>query len=294
MKMAHYFVNYRKSLSLSLKHRLKTHIMRYLLYIILMCCLSLTICSNKSENRTSKKSKTMIFDNPNDKSEAVNLAKQLERKGISDKLVLEAIASVPRHEFVDEKLRDYAYLDRPLPIERNQTISQPYTVAYQDKAFPIAAGQTISQPYTVAFQSQLLEVKKGDKILEIGTGSGYQAAILCEMGAEVYSVERYEELHNSSKKRLNSLGYYPKLFYGDGYEGLPEHSPFDKILITAAPEEIPEKLLQQLKIGGWMVVPVGVRSGQKMTIIRRTGNDTFEESIHGDFIFVPMEKGTEK
>lgn len=273
MKMAHYFVNYIKSLSLSLKYRLKTHIMRYLLYIILMCCLSLTICSNKSENRTSKKSKTMIFDNPNDKSEAVNLAKQLERKGISDKLVLEAIASVPRHEFVDEKLRDYAYLDRPLPIERNQTISQPYTVAYQ---------------------SELLKLKPGEKVLEIGTGSGYQAAILCEMGAEVYSVERYEELHNSSKKRLNSLGYYPKLFYGDGYEGLPEHSPFDKILITAAPEEIPEKLLQQLKIGGWMVVPVGVRSGQKMTIIRRTGNDTFEESIHGDFIFVPMEKGTEK
>src|SRR5690554_4979027 len=114
------------------------------------------------------------------------------------------------------------------------------------------------------------------------------------MEAEVYSVERYEELHNSSKKRLNSIAYYPKLYYEDAYKVLHEHSPFVKILITAAPEEITEKLLQQLKIGGWMVVPVGVRSGQKMIIIRRTGNDTFEESIHGDFIFVPMEKGTEK
>ena len=238
-----------------------------------MCCLSLTTCSNKSVDRTSKRNNTMTIDNTKDKSEAIKLAKQLERKGISDKLVLKAIASVPRHEFVDANIREYAYIDRALPIERNQTISQPYTVAYQ---------------------SELLKLKPGDKVLEIGTGSGYQAAILCEMGAEVYSIERYEELHNSSKKKLNSLGYYPNLFYGDGYEGLPNHAPFDKILITAAPKKVPEKLLQQLKIGGWMVVPVGGRVAQKMTIIRRTGEDRFEESIHGDFIFVPMEKGTEK
>ena len=247
--------------------------MKYLLYIILMCCLSLTTCSNKSVDRTSKRNNTMTIDNTKDKSEAIKLAKQLERKGISDKLVLKAIASVPRHEFVDANIREYAYIDRALPIERNQTISQPYTVAYQ---------------------SELLKLKPGEKVLEIGTGSGYQAAILCEMGAEVYSIERYEELHNSSKKKLNSLGYYPNLFYGDGYEGLPNHAPFDKILITAAPKKVPEKLLQQLKIGGWMVVPVGGRVAQKMTIIRRTGEDRFEESIHGDFIFVPMEKGTEK
>ena len=238
-----------------------------------MCCLSLTTCSNKSVDRTSKRNNTMTIDNTKDKSEAIKLAKQLERKGISDKLVLKAIASVPRHEFVDANIREYAYIDRALPIERNQTISQPYTVAYQ---------------------SELLKLKPGEKVLEIGTGSGYQAAILCEMGAEVYSIERYEELHNSSKKKLNSLGYYPNLFYGDGYEGLPNHAPFDKILITAAPKKVPEKLLQQLKIGGWMVVPVGGRAAQKMTVIRRTGEDRFEESIHGDFIFVPMEKGTEK
>jgi protein-L-isoaspartate(D-aspartate) O-methyltransferase len=247
--------------------------MKFLLYIFIICCISLTTCSNKPENRTSKRIKPMTIDNSKDKSEAFKLAKQLEHKGISDNLVLEAIASVPRHEFVDSNLREYAYLDRPLPIERSQTISQPYTVAYQ---------------------SELLKLKPGEKVLEIGTGSGYQAAILCEMGAEVYSIERYEELHNSSKKTLNSLGYYPNLFYGDGFEGLPKLAPFDKILITAAPEKIPEKLLKQLKIGGWMVVPVGDRRVQKMTIIRRTGEDTFEESLHGDFIFVPMEKGTEK
>jgi protein-L-isoaspartate(D-aspartate) O-methyltransferase len=247
--------------------------MKFLLYIFIICCISLTTCSNKPENRTSKRIKPMTIDNSKDKSEVFKLAKQLEHKGISDNLVLEAIASVPRHEFVDSNLREYAYLDRPLPIERSQTISQPYTVAYQ---------------------SELLKLKPGEKVLEIGTGSGYQAAILCEMGAEVYSIERYEELHNSSKKTLNSLGYYPNLFYGDGFEGLPKLAPFDKILITAAPEKIPEKLLKQLKIGGWMVVPVGDRRVQKMTIIRRTGEDTFEESLHGDFIFVPMEKGTEK
>ena len=247
--------------------------MKYSIIIVLVSCISLTTCSNTSRGRNSKNDKTMAIDNPKDKSNAQKLAKQLELKGITDKLVLDGIASVARHKFVDENLRDYAYLDRPLPIERNQTISQPYTVAYQ---------------------SELLRLKPGEKVLEVGTGSGYQAAVLCEMGAEVYSIERFEELHNTAKEILNTLGYHPHLFFGDSYEGLPEHAPFDKILITAAPEQIPEKLLQQLEIGGWMVVPVGGRRGQKMTIIRRTGEDSFEESIHGDFIFVPMQKGTEK
>jgi len=247
--------------------------MKYSIIIFLICCIGFTTCSNKSGSSYSKTDKTMAKDNPKYKTDAEKLAKQLELKGISDTLVLKAIASVPRHKFVDKELREFAYLDRPLPIDRNQTISQPYTVAYQ---------------------SELLKLKPGEKILEVGTGSGYQAAVLCEMGAIVFSIERYEELHKTSKDILNSLGYYPNLFYGDGYEGLPEHEPFDKILITAAPEEIPENLLQQLKIGGWMVVPVGGRRGQKMTIIRRTGKDTFEASAHGDFIFVPMQKGTEK
>lgn len=247
--------------------------MKYSFTIIVICFIGLTTCSNKSEDKYSKTDKTMAEDNPKYKTDAEKLVKQLELKGISDTLVLKAIASVPRHKFVDEELREYAYLDRPLPIDRNQTISQPYTVAYQ---------------------SELLKLKPGEKVLEVGTGSGYQAAVLCEMGAIVFSIERYEELHKTSKAILNSLGYYPNLFYGDGYEGLPEHAPFDKILITAAPEHVPEKLLQQLKIGGWMVVPVGGRRGQKMTIILRTGKDSYDESEHGDFIFVPMQKGTEK
>jgi protein-L-isoaspartate(D-aspartate) O-methyltransferase len=173
---------------------------------------------------------------------------------------------------VDAALADMAYLDRPLPIE---------------------SGQTISQPYTVAFQTELLQLKPGEKVLEIGTGSGYQAAVLCEMGAEVYSIERYRELYLTAKERLNRLGYTPQLFHGDGYEGLPEQAPFDKILITAAPEEIPEKLKEQLRVGGWMVLPLGGRMGQKMTVIKRTSGEKYRQTTHGDFIFVPMQKGTE-
>lgn len=214
---------------------------------------------------------TDTSENNNDR--ARKLAGELKRKGISDKRVLEAIGKIPRHAFVDESLSDFAYLDRPLPIER---------------------GQTISQPYTVAFQTELLQLKPGEKILEIGTGSGYQAAVLCEMDAEVYSIERHKELYLKAKNTLNELGYYPMLFFGDGFEGLPEHAPFDKILITAAPEERPEKLLKQLRIGGWMVAPVGGRQGQKMTVIRRADTDTFSESEHGNFIFVPMQEGTEE
>lgn len=241
------------------------------LLTILLCCAGLITCSsNKTKSRNTNPE--VIMDS-RQMTEAAKLAKQLEQKGILDQLVLKAIANVPRHEFVDEELRGAAYIDRPLPIER---------------------GQTISQPFTVAYQSELLRIKPGEKVLEIGTGSGYQAAILCEMGADVYSIERYEELYLSAKKRLNSLGYFPHLFYGDGYEGLPDDAPFDKILVTAAPDKVPEKLMYQLRIGGWMVVPVGGRSGQKMTIIKRTGEESFKESLHGDFIFVPMQKGVEK
>lgn len=248
---------------------LKRH--RITLFTILLCCAGLITCSsNKTKSRNSNRQGIM---NSKQMNEAAELAKQLEQKGISDQLVLKAIATVPRHEFVNEEIRSAAYLDRPLPIQK---------------------GQTISQPYTVAYQSELLQIEPGDKVLEIGTGSGYQAAILCEMGANVFSIERFEELYLSAKKTLNSLGYFPNLFYGDGYEGLSEIAPFDKILVTAAPEEVPQKLLYQLRIGGWMVVPIGGRQGQKMTIIKRTGEESFEESEHGDFIFVPMKKGVEK
>jgi len=209
----------------------------------------------------------------NNHREAENLARDLRRKGIRDERVLAAIGKVPRHLFIDESLREYAYLDKPLPIEK---------------------GQTISQPYTVAYQSELLKLKPGEKVLEIGTGSGYQAAILCEMGVEVYSIERYEKLYLTAKERLGRLGYQPHLFFGDGYEGLAEEAPFDKILLTAAPDMVPEKLLRQLRVGGWMVLPLGGRMGQKMTVIKRVSEEKFSESEHGDFIFVPMQKGTEE
>lgn len=209
----------------------------------------------------------------NNHREAENLARDLRRKGIRDERVLAAIGKVPRHLFIDESLREYAYLDKPLPIEK---------------------GQAISQPYTVAYQSELLKLKPGEKVLEIGTGSGYQAAILCEMGADVYSIERYKELYLTAKETLGRLGYQPHLFFGDGYEGLAEEAPFDKILLTAAPDMVPEKLLRQLRVGGWMVLPLGGRMGQKMTVIKRVSEEKFSESEHGDFIFVPMQKGTEE
>ena len=163
--------------------------------------------------------------------------------------------------------------------------------AYRDQAFPIGAGQTISQPYTVAFQTELLQVKKHDKILEIGTGSGYQCAILLELGAKVYTIERHRELYLKSRTLLTEMGYKPYFFYGDGYLGQPKFSPFDKILITAAATEIPKELLKQLKIGGRMVVPVGGGGGQVMMTIDRIGEDEYKELAHGYFAFVPMLRG---
>lgn len=240
-------------------------------FIIVLCSAVLITVASNSTNNQQKKSGILMTDHRQQNDKAKKLAEELGRKGISDKRVLAAIAKVPRHSFIDKQLSSYAYQDRPLPI---------------------GSGQTISQPFTVAYQTELLQLKPGEKVLEVGTGSGYQAAVLCEMDAEVYSIERYYNLYQSAKETLNKLGYYPNLFFGDGFEGLSGHAPFDKILITAAPEKVPEKLLRQLRVGGWMVAPVGGRSGQKMTIIRRVSENQFKESEHGDFIFVPMQEGT--
>jgi protein-L-isoaspartate(D-aspartate) O-methyltransferase len=200
------------------------------------------------------------------------LVEELEVKGIKDKRVLHALNKVPRHLFMDSSFVHFAY---------------------RDQAFPIAANQTISQPYTVAFQTELLEINSGDKILEVGTGSGYQAAILIEMGAQVYTIERHKVLNLTSQSLLTELGYRPKFFYGDGFDGLPTYAPFDKIIITAATAEIPDILLNQLKIGGRMVFPFGKKNVQTMKVIVRTSEKEFETSEHGSFIFVPMLKGKE-
>ena len=193
----------------------------------------------------------------------------LKEKGITDKGVLEAIKMIPRHLFLNSSFSDYAY---------------------QDKAFPIGAGQTISQPYTVAFQSQLLEVKKDQKILEIGTGSGYQTAVLCLMGAKVYSVERQNELFKQTSALLPKLGIgiRPKhLSFGDGYKGLPNHAPFDSIIVTAGAPIIPQALMAQLKIGGRLVIPLG-EENQIMTLLIRKNETQFEKHEFGDFKFVPL------
>ena len=195
------------------------------------------------------------------------LVKLLQKKGIVDKNVLKAINKIPRHLFLNSSFEDYAY---------------------QDKAFPIGAGQTISQPYTVAFQSQLLEIKKDDKILEIGTGSGYQTAVLCLMGAKVFSVERQNDLFKQTSALLPKLGIRPKhLSFGDGYKGLPNHAPFDSIIVTAGAPTIPKPLMAQLKIGGRLVIPVGDKN-QIMTMLIRKNETQFEKHEFGDFKFVPL------
>ncbi|MCB2197553.1 MAG: protein-L-isoaspartate(D-aspartate) O-methyltransferase [Bacteroidetes bacterium] len=198
------------------------------------------------------------------------LVETIAEKGITDMKVLEAIGKVPRHQFMDSGFIEFAY---------------------RDQAFPIGSEQTISQPYTVAFQTELLNVQKHDKILEVGTGSGYQCSILLELGAKVYTIERQRELYLKSRALLNKMGYKPYFFYGDGYLGQPKFAPFDKILITAGAPDIPQELLKQLKIGGRMVVPVGDGSGQVMTAIDRLGDDDFKQTEHGYFSFVPMLKG---
>jgi len=199
------------------------------------------------------------------------LVEEIRKKGITDEAVLKAIDTIPRHWFFMSKgIEDYAYVD---------------------KAFPIKAGQTISQPYTVAFQSQLLNVKKGDKILEIGTGSGYQSAVLVELGAKVYTIERQKDLFVHTSRLLPSLGFHLHTFLGDGFKGLPNYGPFDKIIITAAPPEIPQTLLGQLKIGGKLIAPVGDNDLQVMREVVRKSETEFEIEDHGTFSFVPMLKG---
>ncbi|RYJ44411.1 protein-L-isoaspartate(D-aspartate) O-methyltransferase [Flavobacterium beibuense] len=197
------------------------------------------------------------------------LVSVLEQKGITDKNVLAAINKIPRHLFLDSSFSDYAY---------------------QDKAFPIGAGQTISQPYTVAFQSQLLEVKPEHKVLEIGTGSGYQTAVLCTMGAKVYSVERQKELFKMTSLLLPKLGIRPKhLSFGDGYKGLPNFAPFDSVIVTAGAPFIPKPLMAQLKIGGRLIIPVDNEQGvQIMTMLIRKTETQFEKHEFGEFRFVPL------
>jgi protein-L-isoaspartate(D-aspartate) O-methyltransferase len=197
------------------------------------------------------------------------LVKIISEKGITNKEVLNAIANVPRHLFMDSSFTDFAY---------------------QDKAFPIAAEQTISQPYTVAFQTEVLNVKEGDKILEIGTGSGYQTAVLIEMGAKVYTIERQQELFKKTKLFLPKLGYKPKkMVFGDGYIGLTNEAPFDGIIVTAGAPFVPKPLLAQLKIGGRLVIPVGENT-QTMQLYIRTSEKDFEKQELGKFRFVPMLK----
>lgn len=195
------------------------------------------------------------------------LVNTLVDKGIKNQAVLDAIGSIPRHLFIDSGFLEHAY---------------------QDKAFPIAASQTISQPYTVAFQSELLEVNTGDKILEIGTGSGYQTAVLCVLGAHVYSIERQLELFKKTSQFLPKIGYVAKrLIFGDGYKGLKEEAPFDRIIVTAGAPFVPKPLLSQLKVGGRLVIPVG-NENQIMTLYIRKGPKEFEKHELGNFKFVPL------
>ncbi|MCX6281648.1 MAG: protein-L-isoaspartate(D-aspartate) O-methyltransferase [Bacteroidetes bacterium] len=195
------------------------------------------------------------------------LVRSIQQKGISDPAVLAALEKVPRHFFFDSSFLEYAYEDQP---------------------FPIGAGQTISQPYTVAFQTTLLKLVKGEKVLEIGTGSGYQACILAEAGAKVFSIERQKSLYDKTRILLAEMGYQRiKLFYGDGFKGLPTFAPFDKVLVTAAAPYIPELLIKQLRPGGILVVPVGDEV-QIMTTIHKISDTEFRKEEHGHFRFVPM------
>ena len=200
------------------------------------------------------------------------LIQTIKSKGINNTNVLSAIGKVPRHLFMDSGFIDHAY---------------------QDKAFPIGADQTISQPFTVAFQTELLKVNKGDKVLEVGTGSGYQAAVLCELGANVFSIERQGELYKKVVSFLSSINYYPKkIVYGDGYKGLKEEAPFDSIIVTAGAPFVPKTLLNQLKIGGRLVIPVG-ENIQIMTLYVRISEKKFNMKEFGEFQFVPLLKEKE-
>lgn len=202
-----------------------------------------------------------------------HLIGELREKGIQSEAVLAAFDKVPRHYFLD-------------PVFTEQ--------AYSNMAFQIGAGQTISHPYTVAFQTELLDIKKGEKILEVGTGSGFQTAILCEMGAKVYSIERQRELYLKAQRLLKQMHYNPRLSYGDGYKGLPSFAPFDKVIITCGAPYIPEALVEQLKPGGLMVIPIGEVEEQLMKLIRKNQDGVISEEEFGVFRFVPMLKNKAK
>ncbi len=192
---------------------------------------------------------------------------QLASRDINDSKVLQAFREVPREIFVPEPVKEYAYQDSPLSIGR---------------------GQTISQPYIVALMTELLEAEAGDKILEVGTGSGYQAAILLNIGAKVYGVERYPNLAEQAKEKINSLGYPLKMKIGDGTLGWPEFAPYDKIIVTAAAPKLPESLLEQLKVGGKLVIPVGSRFSQELTVVEKRGKDKFSSKLICGCVFVPL------
>lgn len=208
----------------------------------------------------------MLEDNYKHKGLRNKLVKKLASKGITDERVLQAVGKVPRHLFFDQALLSHAY---------------------EDKAFPIGEGQTISQPFTVAFQTEKLEIKPGDKVLEIGTGSGYQACVLLELGAKVYSIEYNRVLYEKTKQFLPKLGYNPYLFYGDGSKGLIAKAPFDKIIVTAGAPVVPTALTDQLAEGGVLIIPVGSRDHQKMLRIRKQNGKLVHEQFDS-FAFVPL------
>ena len=197
----------------------------------------------------------------------LKLVDTIRQKGITDEGVLAAISKIPRHLFLDPAFVNFAY---------------------QNKAFPIAAGQTISHPYTVAYQSQLLNLKPREKVLEVGTGSGYQTAVLLEMKCQVFTIERQKELYLKTKGLMPKLGYQCMFFYGDGYQGLQQLAPFDKIIVTAGATFVPQALKDQLKVGGRMVIPVGDRHSQKMLLITKSSSSEYQELELDEFSFVPL------
>jgi protein-L-isoaspartate(D-aspartate) O-methyltransferase len=214
-----------------------------------------------------------MFDTFQHKGLRKKLVETIRNKGIRDERILEAIGTIPRHLFMDSGFINFSY---------------------KDQAFPIGGGQTISQPYTVAFQTELLEVRARDRVLEIGTGSGYQTAVLLELGASVYTIERQRSLFLKAQAILGELGYKPHFFFGDGYLGKESYGPYDRILVTAGARDVPESLTGQLKVGGILVVPVGDSLEQDMVRIIRRGYDEFERTEHGSFAFVPMLNGTQE
>lgn len=208
-----------------------------------------------------------FIDNYRERGARKQLAEQLADKGITDKNVLKAIGKVPRHYFFDETF---------------------WKQAYKDIAFPIGQGQTISQPYTVAYQTELLHIRKGNKVLEIGTGCGYQTCILLELGAEVFTIERQEKLFERTSQVLPHLGYYAHFFCGDGSKGIAEHAPYDQIIVTAGAPFVPEILLRQLKIGGILVIPVGDEEKQQMITVLRVNETEYDKIFLDTFRFVPL------